>query len=216
MSGIPGGYSRWAYGATEYPSVWKSLQHIWKLSQPRGLPELFHEWIDKVRPVLCIHCNWPIYFLLYCDNHFRLYGDHIAVQFRVKFLSSVLRQNIEFLDTIGAGEMTTRITTDTNLIQEGISEKVGVSLIACSNFVAAFVISFIIYWRLTLILSSTVFAFLFTLGGLSRFMVKYHVVALSRYTEGVTVVEESISAIRNVFAFNAQKKKKWCVSMMDT
>lgn len=54
-----------------------------------------------------------------------------------------MRQNIAFFDKLGAGEITTRITADTNLIQDGISEKVGLTLTAAATFVTAFVIGFI-------------------------------------------------------------------------
>ncbi|RAH46196.1 ABC transporter ATP-binding protein [Aspergillus brunneoviolaceus CBS 621.78] len=133
-------------------------------------------------------------------------GDHIATQFRVQFLASTLRQNIALFDTLSAGELTSRITTDTNLIQERISEKVGVTLIAASSFIAAFVIGFVKSWKLTLILSSTVVAFVLTLGILSRFIVKYHVEALARYSKASTVVEECVGGIRTILAFGAQDR----------
>lgn len=40
-------------------------------------------------------------------------------------IPAVLRQNVAWFDATGAGEVTTRIQTDTHLIQEGISDKVG-------------------------------------------------------------------------------------------
>jgi ATP-binding cassette subfamily B (MDR/TAP) protein 1 len=51
-----------------------------------------------------------------------------------------LRQNIGFFDKLGAGEITTRITADTNLVQDGISEKVGLTLAAVATFITAFII----------------------------------------------------------------------------
>ncbi len=51
-----------------------------------------------------------------------------------------MRQNIAFFDKLGAGEITTRITADTNLVQDGISEKVGLTLAAVATFITAFVI----------------------------------------------------------------------------
>lgn len=51
-----------------------------------------------------------------------------------------MRQNIGFFDKIGAGEVTTRITSDTNLVQDGISEKIGLTLTGVSTFISAFVI----------------------------------------------------------------------------
>lgn len=67
-------------------------------------------------------------------------GEHITAKIREEFLQSCLRQNIAFFDKLGAGEVTTRITADTNLIQEGISEKMSLTLTAVATFLSAFVI----------------------------------------------------------------------------
>lgn len=121
-------------------------------------------------------------------------------------MAAILRQNIAFFDKLGAGEITTRITADTNLVQDGISEKIALTLTALATFVTAFVIAFIKYWKLTLILSSTVFAIAFTMGGGSTFIIKYNKQSLGSYALGGTVAEEVISSIRNATAFSTQDK----------
>jgi ATP-binding cassette subfamily B (MDR/TAP) protein 1 len=98
-------------------------------------------------------------------------GDHITGKIRQQYLAAILRQNIGFFDKLGAGEVTTRITADTNLIQEAISEKVGLTLTGVATFITAFVIGFAKFWKLTLICSSTVFAIVITMGyGCSRWI----------------------------------------------
>ena len=133
-------------------------------------------------------------------------GEHISAKIREQFLAAILRQNIAFFDELGAGEITTRITADTNLIQEGISEKVGLTLTAIATFVAAFVISFIRYWKLTLILSSTVVAIVVTLGAVGSFIAKLSKIYIAYFAEGGSVAEEVISSIRNATAFHTQEK----------
>lgn len=133
-------------------------------------------------------------------------GQHITAKIRQQFLAAILRQNIAFFDELGAGEITTRITADTNLVQEGISEKVGLTLTAVATFVAAFVIGFIRYWKLTLILCSTVAAIVVTLGAVGSFIAKLSKKYLGHFAEGGTVAEEVISSIRNATAFNTQEK----------
>lgn len=133
-------------------------------------------------------------------------GEHISSKIREQFLAAILRQNIAFFDELGAGEITTRITADTNLVQEGVSEKVGLTLTAISTFVAAFVIGFIRYWKLTLILSSTVVAIVVTLGAVGSFIGKLSKTYLAHFAEGGTVAEEVISSIRNATAFHTQEK----------
>ena len=87
-----------------------------------------------------------------------------------------------------------------------MSEKIALTVTALSTFVTAFIIAFIKYWKLTLILSSTVFAIVFIMGAGSTFIVKYNKQSLESYALGGTVAEEVISSIRNATAFSTQDK----------
>lgn len=133
-------------------------------------------------------------------------GEHITQKIREHFLAAILRQNIAFFDKLGAGEITTRITADTNLVQDGISEKIGLTLTALASFITAFIVGFIKYWKLTLILTSTIFAIVFTMGAMGGVVVKWNKKSLAAYAVGGTVAEEVISSIRNATAFNTQDK----------
>ncbi|KAK1071490.1 GTPase-activating protein [Friedmanniomyces endolithicus] len=133
-------------------------------------------------------------------------GEHISAKIREHYLASILRQNIGYFDKLGAGEITTRITADTNLVQDGISEKVGLTMTAIATFVTAYVIGYIKYWKLTLILTSTIVAIIGTMGVLGRMMDKWNKASLAAYAEGGTVVEEVISSVRNATAFGTQDK----------
>ena len=141
-----------------------------------------------------------------CTVGFIYTGEHITGKIREQYLAAILRQNIAFFDKLGAGEITTRITADTNLVQDGISEKIALTLTAMATFVTAFVIAFIKYWKLTLILSSTVFAIVLVMGTGSTFIIKYNKQSLESYALGGTVAEEVISSIRNATAFSTQDK----------
>lgn len=133
-------------------------------------------------------------------------GEHVTQKIREQYLAAILRQNIGYFDKIGAGEVTTRITADTSLIQDGVSEKISLTVTAFSTFITAFVISFITYWKLTLILSSTVFALTADMGGGSIFIIKYNKQSLEAYALGGSIAEEVISSIRNAIAFGTQDK----------
>ncbi|KAI2615477.1 P-loop containing nucleoside triphosphate hydrolase protein [Hypoxylon sp. NC1633] len=131
-------------------------------------------------------------------------GEHISAKIREHYLESCMRQNIGFFDKLGAGEVTTRITADTNLIQDGISEKIGLTLTAIATFISAFVIGFVFYWKLTLILFSSVVALTVVMGTGSRFVVKFTKDSIQAYATGGTVADEVISSIRNAVAFGTQ------------
>ena len=141
-----------------------------------------------------------------CTVGFIYTGEHITQKIREQYLAAILRQNIAFFDKLGAGEITTRITADTNLVQDGVSEKIALTMTALATFVTAFVISFVKYWKLTLILSSTVFALVAVMGGGSSFIIRYNKQSLESYALGGTIAEEVISSIRNATAFGTQDK----------
>lgn len=137
---------------------------------------------------------------------FIISGENITKRVREEYLRAILRQNIAYFDKLGAGEVTTRITSDTNLIQDGISEKVGLSVSALATFVSAFVIAFIKNWKLTLILSSIVPAMVGSSAVVSRFTERYTKQSLAFYSDGGTLAEEVISSIRVTQSFGTQEK----------
>ncbi|PMD29475.1 P-loop containing nucleoside triphosphate hydrolase protein [Hyaloscypha variabilis F] len=133
-------------------------------------------------------------------------GEHISRKIREQYLASILRQNIALFDKLGAGEFVTRITADTNLVQDGMSEKVPLALTAISTFVSAFVIAFSKYWKLAFILTSTIFATAFILATGLRIIVKYKQKTLDAYSLGGTLAEEVLNSMRNTIAFGTQDK----------
>jgi ABC-type multidrug transport system fused ATPase/permease subunit len=58
-------------------------------------------------------------------------GERLTRQIRERYLRAILRQNIEYFNNLGAGKVTTRITSDTHLIQDGISEKAPMCISVC-------------------------------------------------------------------------------------
>lgn len=141
-----------------------------------------------------------------CTVGFIYTGEHITAKIREHYLASCLRQNIGFFDNLGAGEVTTRITAETSLIQDGISEKVSLTIAAIATFITSYVVGFVMYWKLTLILSSCVFALFLTTSIGSSFMLKNNTVSLDAYAQGGSLAEEVISSIRNAIAFGTQDR----------
>lgn len=127
-------------------------------------------------------------------------------EIRKRYLASTLRQNIGYFDKLGAGEITTSITANTDLIQDGISEKVGLSLSALSTFFVAYIIGYVKYWKLTLILTSSIVLIFLTTAGLGYYTVKWKNKSLESYAKGGTVAEQVISSARNVVASGAEDK----------
>ncbi|OLL23431.1 Leptomycin B resistance protein pmd1, partial [Neolecta irregularis DAH-3] len=149
----------------------------------------------------------PIFCSTFIATFSWLYtGERITRQIRERYLRAVLRQNIAYFDKLGAGAVTTRITRDTALIQDGISEKVTVVVAAIAKFISAFVIAFIKSWKLTLVISFIIPLLAGTQGLIAKLLSKYSKESLNVYSVGGTLAEEVFSSIRSVQAFGTQDK----------
>lgn len=133
-------------------------------------------------------------------------GERIAQRLRAEYLKAVLRQNVAYFDNLGAGEITTRITADTNLVQDGISQKVALTLTAVATFVTGFVIAYVKFWKLALICTSTLVAFVAVMGGGSRFIVRFSTRSLQHYAVGSSLVQEVLGSIRTATAFGTHER----------
>ncbi|KAL4880327.1 P-loop containing nucleoside triphosphate hydrolase protein [Aspergillus karnatakaensis] len=132
-------------------------------------------------------------------------GNTITQRIRVRYLRAILTQNIAFFDSLGAGEITTRISGDMALIQDGVSEKASLVLTGVASFVTAFVIAFVKYWRLAAIATSTLGALLGIMGVGSTVSVIYSKRAIECYGRSGSVADNVLESIRTVVAFGAQE-----------
>ena len=130
----------------------------------------------------------------------------MSSKLREEYLTAILRQNIGFFDKLGAGEVTTRITADTNLVQDALSEKISLTLTGVATFITAFVIGFVKNAKLTAICASSVVALTVAMGGASHFMIKWGKKNIESYAVGGSVAEEVLSSIRNATAFGTQNR----------
>ncbi|RAH70194.1 multidrug resistance protein [Aspergillus aculeatinus CBS 121060] len=131
-------------------------------------------------------------------------GERITRNLRRVYLRAIIRQNIAFFDTLSPGEFTARITSDMNVIQEGITSKISTFLTALATFASAVVVAFFEYWKLALMLISTSLI----IGG-AEFLGAMYALKFSRQSsaalnQGASVVEETISSIRHVAAYGIQ------------
>lgn len=142
-------------------------------------------------------------------------GFRLTCKIRQAYFASVLCQNIAFYDHTGAGEIAARMTVNINTIQEGVSEKVGLTLTGLATFVTALIIAFVRSWRLALVLLSVVAAIILTMGGVGKVMKRFQAQALETSSTGSTIAQEAMSSMRVISALGAQSyfEKKFKSSM---
>ncbi|TIC27885.1 P-loop containing nucleoside triphosphate hydrolase protein [Wallemia mellicola] len=120
---------------------------------------------------------------------FVITGETVAGTVRKEYFKSILHQDISYFDNIGAGEIVDRIQAQTLLLQD-----------------AAFVIGFILEWRLTLV-TAAIFPVIMIVGTASEmFSSKYQSRALEGQSKASSIAEEALSSIRNAHSLNYQKQ----------
>lgn len=136
----------------------------------------------------------------------QLSGSRISKRIRTAYLRALLRQNVGFFDKTGAGEVATRITADMNLVQDGISQKVGLTLAGIAGFIAALVVALVVNWRLALVLLCQPICIVSAMVVIGSNMGKAQGAALAGYASAANFAEEVISSIRNVAAHGIQPR----------
>lgn len=76
-------------------------------------------------------------------------ATRITRSIRQRYLKATLSQDIAFFDEGGHGSVSSQITTNGNMIQQGIGEKLGLTIQSASAFVAAFIVAFVTNAKLT-------------------------------------------------------------------
>lgn len=133
-------------------------------------------------------------------------GERIARKVREEYLAAILRQNMAYFDNLGAGEVTTRISADVNLVQDGISQKVGLTMSAVAAFVSSVIIAYIKYWKLALIATPSIICLVGVMVFGFRSVVNLTAKAIHSSGDGSSVAGEAFSSIRTVAALGSHEK----------
>ncbi|KAF2463974.1 P-loop containing nucleoside triphosphate hydrolase protein [Lindgomyces ingoldianus] len=133
-------------------------------------------------------------------------GERITQQIRELYLRAIFRQNIAFFDFLGPGEVTTRISSDMNIVQDGIGHKIGLFITGVSTFVCAIIIGFIRSWKLSLIMLSGTVALLMIMGLNGTMMKKTQTLSMDEYATAASLAEEILASARNVAAYGTQNR----------
>lgn len=120
---------------------------------------------------------------------------------RLHFLQSLLRQEMAFFDSKEGGSPSVKVTTNGNLVTNGISEKLAIAIQSISTFVAAFAIAFAVQWKLTLITLCIVPAIVIVTAICAAIDVKQDSKVTTIYAQAGLLAEEVFGSISTVHAF---------------
>ncbi|OAA56796.1 multidrug resistance protein 2 [Cordyceps fumosorosea ARSEF 2679] len=133
-------------------------------------------------------------------------GARISQQIRIRYLEALLRQNMGVFDDMGSGNLVSPLGADLNAIQDAMSQKLSITVSSIGTLLATYIMSFILHWKLTLMLTWSFFLGLALLYLGNLVAGRY----LGRSTEAQTasssVAEEALGSIKSITALAFQKQ----------
>ncbi|KPM40678.1 Multidrug resistance protein 1A [Neonectria ditissima] len=149
---------------------------------------------------------------------FRMIGIRLSSAIRLHYIRRLFSQSIHVLDSMPPGYATTTITATANVLQLGISEKLGIFVEYNATIIAAIVVAFTWNWSLTLVTGSVILFLILVLGTLLPFILKAN--ARVAKSEGMAnaVASEALASIRMVAACGAESRiaKKYAAFVEET
>ncbi|KAF9113289.1 Multidrug resistance protein 1 [Mortierella sp. AM989] len=139
---------------------------------------------------------------------FTLSAENQSKRIREKYLHAILRQDISWHDIGKKNEsLNSRLSADTQLIFDGLADKVGLCLSSFATFVAGFVIAFTHGWRMSLVLLTSVPLMAVAGGLMAKYATSTTVDGQDSYAKAGGLAEQAIGSIRTVVAFDGQKRE---------
>lgn len=137
---------------------------------------------------------------------FSLISAHrISNRLRRLYFKSLMSQDMTWYDKVERGELTARISSDVNLVEGGIGDKVASAVQFLTTFFTGFIISFIYSWKLTLVVLASA-PFLVIGGALfAKVAAAGAAATLDAYAAAGAIATEVLSLVRTVTAFNGQE-----------
>lgn len=132
-------------------------------------------------------------------------GEKMGCKIRNAYLESVLRQDILFFDTTGAGEVAGRTTKDISTIQGGIGEKLAFAIWCFTTIVIGIIIGFIKAARMAGALLALIPFTLFLYWLTVHFGNKFTTEELEAEGKAGNFLDQVLGSIRIVQAFAAEK-----------
>ncbi|KAG8417135.1 ABC transporter bea3, variant 2 [Metarhizium acridum] len=145
-------------------------------------------------------------------------GIRLSSAIRQHYLQALFSQSIHVLDSMPPGYATTTITTTSNTLQLGISEKLGVFVEFSATIIAAIIIAFTYNWLLTLVTASSIFFIALTVSILLPFIVKCNTRVTKAEGKAAAVASEAMASIRMIMACGAESRiaKKYAAFVEET
>lgn len=105
------------------------------------------------------------------------------------------------------GKLTNMLTDDLLKVKDGIGDQVADFLSLLARMIGCLIFALFKGWKLTLVILSVAPLVILVFNLTIKFSIKYAKQQIEAYGKANTIVQEALTAIRTVTAFNGQKKE---------
>jgi ATP-binding cassette subfamily B (MDR/TAP) protein 1 len=130
----------------------------------------------------------------------------MARRIRLQYLKTMLHQSVSYFDEHPPGSIATSLSTDTNMIEVGLADKVASLCQGCGMIISAFGIGFAKSWRLTLVVGTTIPYMIIVTGLLGSIDARLEGKQKKIYSQAATIAEEAMSSILSITALGAKDR----------
>ncbi|KAL3475519.1 P-loop containing nucleoside triphosphate hydrolase protein [Aspergillus californicus] len=141
--------------------------------------------------------------LSYTYNTLLTYSAYRVIRnIRHSYLKSALSQEVAYFDLGTGGSIAAQATANGKLIQAGVSEKIGLLFQGLAAFVTAFIIAFVVHWKLTLICLCIAPATIIVTGGVAAIEAGHETKILQIHAQANSFAEGVLAGVKAVHAFS--------------
>ncbi|CAO3600582.1 unnamed protein product [Absidia cylindrospora] len=163
--------------------------------------------VDQTLPVILVLVYMAV--ALFVSAYFAqccwiITGESQTRRIRFKYLNSILRQDMEWFDKAEEGSLTTRLTADSQLIQDGISEKFGLFVVCMAQLVSGFTTALATNWKLALVTLAAAPIMILSAIVMGYFVARYTTKSQDAYAQAGSIAEQAFNGLRTVYAFSMQ------------
>ncbi|KAI9478248.1 MAG: P-loop containing nucleoside triphosphate hydrolase protein [Benjaminiella poitrasii] len=133
-------------------------------------------------------------------------GESQARRIRSLYLNAMLNQDMSWFDELKDDDLATRLATDTQIIQDGISEKFGLFISFTAQFISGFIVAFSKGYKMALVMISVLPILTIIIVTLIVLVRRVVVLTLKANASAGSVAEQALNSIRTIYSFSLQER----------
>ncbi|GAB1222508.1 hypothetical protein ENUP19_0113G0016 [Entamoeba nuttalli] len=158
---------------------------------------------DLVLKMVCFAIGSGVgsFLMTFC---FFVMSERQGIKIRMLYFRALLRQDAGWYDFHESGELTSRIASDVQQIQDGMSQKFGIIFQTTTSFIAGYAIGFAKDWDLTLVIMSMSPFIVLSMTLLAVFATKFTVLGEESLGNAGAIAEATIGNMRTVHSLGQE------------